>query len=118
MDPHVTQGSSGQIQGAHHAHTRNCWIRQNEQQAKDLEIYIPPGPRLGHLVIQAKGLTKGYGDKLLVENMEFSLPPGGIVGIIGPNGAGKTTLFRMITGQDHPDSGSIRYRRDGEAGLC
>ena len=79
----------------------------NEQQAKDLEIYIPPGPRLGHLVIQAKGLTKGYGDELLVENMEFSLPPGGIVGIIGPNGAGKTTLFRMITGQDHPDSGSI-----------
>ncbi|WP_372681183.1 energy-dependent translational throttle protein EttA [Desulfosarcina sp.] len=79
----------------------------NEQLAKDLEIYIPPGPRLGNLVIQAKGVTKGYGDKLLVENMEFSLPPGGIVGVIGPNGAGKTTLFRMITGQDHPDSGSI-----------
>ena len=79
----------------------------NEQLAKDLEIYIPPGPRLGNLVIQAKGLTKGYGDKLLVENMEFSLPPGGIVGVIGPNGAGKTTLFRMITGQDQPDSGSI-----------
>ncbi len=79
----------------------------NEQLAKDLEIYIPPGPRLGNLVIRAKGLTKSYGDKLLVENMEFSLPPGGIVGVIGPNGAGKTTLFRMITGQDHPDSGSI-----------
>jgi ATP-binding cassette ChvD family protein len=79
----------------------------NAQLAKDLEIYIPPGPRLGNLVIQAKGVTKGYGDKLLVENMEFSLPPGGIVGVIGPNGAGKTTLFRMITGQDHPDSGSI-----------
>ena len=81
--------------------------RANEQLAKDLEIYIPPGPRLGNLVIQAKGVTKGYRDKLLVENMEFSLPPGGIVGVIGPNGAGKTTLFRMITGQDHPDSGSI-----------
>ncbi|MBR9987173.1 MAG: energy-dependent translational throttle protein EttA [Desulfosarcina sp.] len=79
----------------------------NAQLAKDLEIYIPPGPRLGNLVIRAKGLTKGYGDKLLVENMEFSLPPGGIIGVIGPNGAGKTTLFRMITGQDHPDSGSI-----------
>ncbi len=81
--------------------------QENERLSKDLEIYIPPGPRLGALVIQAKGLTKGYGDKLLVENMEFSLPPGGIVGVIGPNGAGKTTLFRMITGQDQPDSGSI-----------
>ena len=79
----------------------------NEQLAKDLEIYVPPGPRLGNLVIQAKGVTKGYGEKLLVENMDFSLPPGGIVGVIGPNGAGKTTLFRMITGQEHPDSGSI-----------
>jgi sulfate-transporting ATPase len=72
-----------------------------------LEIYIPPGPRLGTVVIQAKGVTKGYAEKLLVENMEFSLPPGGIVGVVGPNGAGKTTLFRMITGQDQPDSGSI-----------
>ncbi len=81
--------------------------QENEQLAKDLEIYIPPGPRLGNLVIQAKGVTKGYGDKLLVENMAFSLPPGGIVGVIGPNGAGKTTLFRMITGQDQPDSGSV-----------
>jgi len=81
--------------------------QENEQLAKNLEIYIPPGPRLGNLVIQAKGVTKAYGDKLLVENMEFSLPPGGIVGVIGPNGAGKTTLFRMITGQDQPDSGSV-----------
>ncbi len=81
--------------------------QENEQLAKDLEIYIPPGPRLGNLVIQAKEVTKGYGDKLLVENMAFSLPPGGIVGVIGPNGAGKTTLFRMITGQDQPDSGSV-----------
>ncbi len=81
--------------------------QENDRLAKDLEIYIPPGPRLGNIVIQAKGVTKGYGDKLLVENMEFSLPPGGIVGVIGPNGAGKTTLFRMITGQDQPDNGSI-----------
>jgi len=81
--------------------------QENDSLAKDLEIYIPPGPRLGNLVIQAKGVTKGYGDKLLVENMEFSLPPGGIVGVIGPNGAGKTTLFRMITGQDQPDNGSV-----------
>ena len=81
--------------------------QENDRLAKDLEIYIPPGPRLGNIVIQAKGVTKGYEDKLLVEKMEFSLPPGGIVGVIGPNGAGKTTLFRMITGQDQPDNGSI-----------
>jgi sulfate-transporting ATPase len=81
--------------------------QENERLAKELEIYIPPGPRLGTVVIQAKGVTKGYAEKLLVENMEFSLPPGGIVGVVGPNGAGKTTLFRMITGQDQPDSGSI-----------
>ncbi len=72
------------------------------------EIYIPPGPRLGDLVIEAKGLKKGYGDRLLFENLEFNLPPGGIVGIIGPNGAGKTTLFRMITGQETPDDGELR----------
>jgi ATPase subunit of ABC transporter with duplicated ATPase domains len=78
-----------------------------ERLAKDLEIYIPPGPRLGSVVIQAQGVTKGYGEKLLVEDMAFALPPGGIVGVVGPNGAGKTTLFRMITGQDQPDSGSI-----------
>ena len=81
--------------------------QENESLSKELEIYIPPGPRLGTLVIQAEGLTKGFGEKLLVEKMQFSLPPGGIVGVIGPNGAGKTTLFRMITGQDQPDSGSI-----------
>jgi ATP-binding cassette ChvD family protein len=72
------------------------------------EIYIPPGPRLGDLVIEANGLKKGYGDRLLFENLEFNLPPGGIVGIIGPNGAGKTTLFRMITGQEQPDDGELR----------
>ncbi|MDZ4831711.1 MAG: energy-dependent translational throttle protein EttA [Phycisphaerae bacterium] len=79
-----------------------------EKRAKDLEIYIPPGPRLGNLVIEAKNLTKSYGDKVLLDGVSFSIPPNAIVGIIGPNGAGKTTLFRMITGQEKPDSGEIR----------
>jgi len=82
--------------------------QEGDRLARELEIYIPPGPRLGNVVIQAEGVTKAYGDKLLVEDMTFSMPPGGIVGIIGPNGAGKTTLFRMITAQDQPDTGSIR----------
>ncbi|HEX8774496.1 MAG TPA: energy-dependent translational throttle protein EttA [Pyrinomonadaceae bacterium] len=82
--------------------------QQSERGAQDLEIYIPPGPRLGQVVIEAEGVTKAYGERLLVDSMTFSLPPGGIVGVIGPNGAGKTTLFRMITGQEQPDSGSIR----------
>jgi sulfate-transporting ATPase len=72
------------------------------------EIYIPPGPRLGDLVIEADKIGKAYGDRLLFENLSFSLPPGGIVGVIGPNGAGKTTLFRMLAGQLAPDSGAIR----------
>jgi len=86
----------------------NLLGQEKERLSKELEIYIPPGPRLGSLVIQADAVSKGFGDKLLVENMTFALPPGGIVGIIGPNGAGKTTLFRMITGQEQPDQGSIR----------
>jgi ATP-binding cassette ChvD family protein len=73
-----------------------------------VEIHIPPGPRLGDLVIEADGLTKGFGDRLLFENLSFSLPPAGIVGVIGPNGAGKTTLFRMIAGQETPDGGDLR----------
>ncbi len=72
------------------------------------ELYIPPGPRLGDVVIEATNVSKSFGDKLLYENMNFNLPPGGIVGIIGPNGAGKTTLFRMIIGQEKPDGGNIR----------
>jgi ATP-binding cassette ChvD family protein len=72
------------------------------------EIYIPPGPRLGDLVIEAQGLKKGFGDRLLFDNLNFNLPAGGIVGVIGPNGAGKTTLFRMLTGQEKPDAGEIR----------
>jgi sulfate-transporting ATPase len=80
----------------------------SERRARELEIFIPPGPRLGGVVIQAGNLVKAYGDNILMENMTFSLPPGGIVGVIGPNGAGKTTLFRMITGEDKPDSGTLR----------
>jgi len=72
------------------------------------EIYIPPGARLGELVIEAKGLKKGFGDQLLFDNLSFNLPAGGIVGVIGPNGAGKTTLFRIITGQEKPDAGEVR----------
>ena len=79
-----------------------------ERRSKELEIYIPPGPRLGQIVIEAEGVAKAFGDNLLVEGMTFNLPPGGIVGIIGPNGAGKTTLFRMITGEEQPDAGSVR----------
>ncbi len=79
-----------------------------EEVARDLEIYIPPGPRLGDVVIEAKGLTKGFGDRLLMENVNFSLPPGAIVGVIGPNGAGKTTLFKMIVGEEQPDAGTLR----------
>lgn len=82
--------------------------RDVEKASKDLEIYIPPGPRLGDVVIEAKGLSKGFGENILMEGVTFSLPPGGIIGVIGPNGAGKTTLFRMITGQETPDSGSFR----------
>jgi ATP-binding cassette ChvD family protein len=73
------------------------------------ELYIPPGPRLGELVIEANHLRKGFGDRLLVEDLNFNLPQGGIVGIIGPNGAGKTTLFRMLTGEEQPDAGEIRH---------
>ncbi|CAG0978759.1 Energy-dependent translational throttle protein EttA [Geobacteraceae bacterium] len=82
--------------------------QESEKRSKDLEIYIPPGPRLGDIVIEADNVSKAYGDRLLFEGMSFRLPPGGIVGIIGPNGAGKTTLFRMVTGQESPDSGTIR----------
>jgi len=84
-------------------------VAQSKEKAPDTaQIVLPPGPRLGDLVIEAEGVAKGYGDRLLFESLNFRLPPGGIVGIIGPNGAGKTTLFRMITGQEKADSGSFR----------
>jgi energy-dependent translational throttle protein EttA len=82
--------------------------QKQDEQAADLEIYIPPGPRLGDVVVEAKGLSKAYGDKVLYENVNFSLPKGGIVGVIGPNGAGKTTMFRMIIGKEKPDAGAIK----------
>ncbi|MBV9217105.1 MAG: energy-dependent translational throttle protein EttA [Acidobacteria bacterium] len=81
---------------------------ESEKRSEDLEIFIPPGERLGDTVIEAHGVSKGYGDKLLFEKLEFSLPPGGIVGVIGPNGAGKTTLFKLITDQGKPDSGEFK----------
>jgi ATP-binding cassette ChvD family protein len=81
--------------------------QKQEQVAEDLEIYIPPGPRLGDVVVEAKGVGKAFGDKVLYENVNFSLPKGGIVGVIGPNGAGKTTLFKMIVGKEKPDVGTI-----------
>ena len=81
---------------------------ESEKRSEDLEIFIPPGERLGDTVIEAHGVSKAYGDKLLFENLDFSLPPGGIVGVIGPNGAGKTTLFRLITGQETADAGTFK----------
>ena len=82
--------------------------QETQRRASELEIYIPPGPRLGDIVIEAEHVSKAFGDKLLIDDLTFALPPGGIVGIIGPNGAGKTTLFRMITKQEEPDGGSFR----------
>jgi ATP-binding cassette ChvD family protein len=82
--------------------------QESDKKAQDLEIYIPPGPRLGQVVIEAEGVRKAYGDRLLIDGMTFRMPPNAIVGVIGPNGAGKTTLFRMITNQEKPDAGSIR----------
>src|SRR5262249_49861681 len=79
-----------------------------QQQAEAGQIRIPPGPRLGDVVIVAEHLRKGFGERLLIEDLDFRLPPGGIVGVIGPNGAGKTTLFRMIVGQEKPDGGALR----------
>jgi ATP-binding cassette ChvD family protein len=82
--------------------------QEADKHAAELEIYIPPGPRLGDVVIEANEVSKGYGDKLLFEHLSFQLPPGGIVGVIGPNGAGKTTLFRLITSQEQPDGGTFK----------
>jgi sulfate-transporting ATPase len=81
---------------------------EGRERIDNVEIYIPPGPRLGNVVIEAAGLKKGYGDTLLIDDLSFKLPPAGIVGVIGPNGAGKTTLFRMLVGQEKPDAGALR----------
>jgi ATPase subunit of ABC transporter with duplicated ATPase domains len=82
--------------------------QEYEQRREDLEIYIPPGARLGDIVIEFQDVSKGYNERLLMDNLELSIPPGSIVGVIGPNGAGKTTLLRLITGQEKPDVGTIR----------
>ena len=82
--------------------------QETQQRVQDLEIYIPPGPRLGSVVIESNDVRKGFGEKLLIDDMTFQLPAGGIIGVIGPNGAGKTTLFRMVVGQEKPDAGTIR----------
>ena len=86
------------------------------QKIEQVEIYIPPGPRLGDVVVEARGLRKAYGDQLLMDDLNFTLPRGGIVGVIGPNGAGKTTLFRMMTGQEKPDAGTLRLGETVQAG--
>ncbi len=90
--------------------------KDQEKRNDDMQIVIPAGPRLGNKVIVAEGVSKGYDDKLLVEDMEFQLPPGGIVGVIGPNGAGKTTLFKMIIGEEQPDSGKLEIGETVELG--
>ncbi len=98
-----------QAKGQARLHAYEQMLNQDvAEQEKKFEIIIPPGPRLGTLVVEGQGVTKGYGDKLLFENLSFSLPPGGIVGVIGPNGAGKTTLFKLITGLEKPDAGTFR----------
>ena len=86
------------------------------QKLESVEIYIPPGPRLGDIVVEARGLKKAYGDTVLFDDLTFTLPPGGIVGVIGPNGAGKTTTFKLITGEEKPDAGSIRLGETVEVG--
>ena len=89
---------------------------ETREKEEKLEIFIPAGPRLGTNVIEAEGISKGFGDRLLIDNLSFNLPQAGIVGIIGPNGAGKTTLFRMIMGQETPDSGSFKVGETVVAG--
>jgi sulfate-transporting ATPase len=92
-------------------------LNQDQAQKIDtVEIFIPPGPRLGDVVVEARNLRKGYGDTLLMDDINFTLPPGGIVGVIGPNGAGKTTLFRMITGQEQPDGGTLKLGETVQVG--
>jgi sulfate-transporting ATPase len=90
--------------------------QETAQKIEQVEIYIPPGPRLGDIVVEARGVRKAYGDLLLMDDVSFTLPRGGIVGVIGPNGAGKTTLFRMITGQEQPDAGTLRLGETVQSG--
>ena len=103
MAPKARQAKSKARLGAY----ENLLSEENKQKEDKLELFIPPGPRLGNKVIEVNNVSKAYGDKLLFENLTFSLPPAGIVGIIGPNGAGKTTLFKLITGKEQPDAGTF-----------
>ena len=104
MSPRARHAKSKARLGAY----EKLYAEEQSVKLDKVEIHIPPGPRLGDLVIDAEGVQKGFGDRLLVENLTFSLPPAGIVGVIGPNGAGKTTLFRMIAGEEQPDAGALR----------
>jgi len=112
---HERRAGMGTLQSkGRHAKSKSRLARFDELSSSDVqkrnethEIYIPPGPRLGDVVIEADNISKAFGDKLLVNGLSFKLPPGGIVGIIGPNGAGKTTLFRMMAGLEQPDSGTL-----------
>lgn len=106
----IRQGARArQAKGQARINAYEAMLNQDvEEQEREFEIVIPPGPRLGDLVVEAKTVRKAYGDKLLFDKLEFALPPGGIVGVVGPNGAGKTTLFRMIIGDEKPDAGELR----------
>jgi ATP-binding cassette ChvD family protein len=104
MSPRARQAKSKARISAY----ENLLSQEGSAKVREMQIYIPPGPRLGDKVVEADRVAKGYGDRLLFEDLTFFLPPGGIVGVIGPNGAGKTTLFRLITGQEEPDAGEIR----------
>jgi sulfate-transporting ATPase len=104
MSPRARHAKSKARLGAY----EQLFAEEQNVKLEGVEIHIPSGPRLGDVVVEAEGVAKGFGDRLLVEDMSFSLPPGGIVGVIGPNGAGKTTLFRMIVGEEQPDSGVLR----------
>ncbi|MCU1463205.1 MAG: transporter ATP-binding protein [Acidimicrobiales bacterium] len=108
MSPRARQAKGRARVTAYEAMAVEAESAAAEHQRDKLEIVVPPGPRLGDVVVEADRLTKGFGDRLLVDDLTFSLPPGGIVGVIGPNGAGKTTLFRMITGDEKPDGGALR----------
>ena len=104
----MNQGARRQASKARLANYERLLAEESSVRLDQVQIHIPAGPRLGDVVVEAEGLTKGYGERLLMEGLSFSLPRGGIVGVIGPNGAGKTTLFRMITGLEQPDSGALR----------
>lgn len=106
MDPHVPKGRHAKGKARINAYEAML-SHESEKRAPELEIYIPAGPRLGKKVIEAVGVSKALGDKELMEDVNFIIPAGAIVGIIGPNGAGKTTLFKMLVGQEKPDAGTL-----------